>query len=290
MSVGALLAYRNDADTATVSLGMGGTLAGFPLSNLALRQLSKVARLNLAGPPRIDVDLGAVQNVKLIALLALGNVQPTAAVDLVVQYSQNGSTWFTATVDIVNDAGVTTLPTGVFLVPVKAGPDGSPTGDGVGVRARYLRLTPNWVPIAGSYRDIGRLWVSDALVIPAGVDGDFELDFIDTGTLDASDGSQFYESKKTRTRALRVNLSAMPAQTAYGFADNASSALDVPSIQGLQMEAGCTSEIIVLPRTTSGLWVRRMGVYGHVDANARPTIRKTAGDSYSTSFTAIEER
>jgi len=198
-------------------------------------------------------------------------------------------TWFSATVNIVDDAGVPELPTGVFVVPGRAGLDTSPPSDGVGVRARYVRITPNWVPI-GSYREIARVWLGDAVVIPEGVDANWDLGFVEPGRLDTSSGQQVYEEKKNRVRTLRVSLSKMPAEIAFGFAEGSASAADTPSIEGLQFSAGATGEVVILPRSTSALWNRRLGIYGHIDANSRPTIHHDAGDFYSTEFVAIEER
>jgi hypothetical protein len=285
---GALMAYRDYAATATLS--GGNALPGYPLTSMQTRQLSKVYKTSSIGTFSFTADLGAVRDIRVVALLGTSRGPMNNNVDVVVEYSRNGSTWFTSTLMAGADAGVPSLASHLVVVPARPISDSTlPGGADVGVSARYVRISPTWAQ-TGLTRSIGRLWISDAIVIPSGVDGDWEQDFVDTGMLDFSDGQQAYEAPKNRVRVLRVNLSGLPADLAYGCADGASSAADAASIQGMQMEAGVTGSVLIVPRLDSPIWVRRLSIYGHIDANSRPAIRKQAGDNYSTQFTAIEER
>jgi hypothetical protein len=116
------------------------------------------------------------------------------------------------------------------------------------------------------------------------------LGFVERSDLDETDGGQCYEEKRERTRALRVSLSDMDTATAFGFGDTDVDAGDAMSVQSMQIEAGATGTVVVLPRIDNPLWVRRLGVYGHIDQSPLPEINKQAGAFYSTSFTIVEER
>jgi hypothetical protein len=286
---GALIAYRNLSDAVALTV-TGGVLADFPIENVQIRALSKVCRLGAGGPPTINVDLGVVRDVRIVALLAIGGVLLTGNDDVLLSYSRDNATWNNATLNIVSDAGVPELPTGVFLVPTRPPTDFTPPGGPAGspgIRARYLRIRPNWTP-SGGYREIARLWVSDALVIPEGVEASWSLGYQDTGNLDVSGGLQYYEEPKARSRTLDCSLPKLETLQAFGFDEGATSAADVPCIQGLQMKAGKTSELIVLPRTSNPLWIRRLGIYGHLSEAV--SIDHRSGPYYSARFRMIEER
>jgi hypothetical protein len=297
-----IIAYRNLVD----GLVPGSTLTSngdidpnYPLSNLQTRQLSDVCKMwpvsSGSGAHRITCDFGSVRDIRLVALFGIDKVDPTGGWQIVqVEYSRDGINWLSADVDIVDDAGVPDLPTCAVFVPRRNGLDITPpsTHGKVGIRARYVRVAPGWVSTEPSgWRVIGRLWIGDALVLDNGIDDNWTLGVVERGELDVTDGGQAYEEKRDRTRTLGVSLSDMDTATAFGFSDSDADADDAMSVQGMQIEAGCTGEVVVIPRATdSALWVRRLGIYGHIDASQVPEIRKQAGAYYATNFTVVEER
>jgi hypothetical protein len=294
---GAVIAYKNLVDDLVVGSTFtadGGTFPDFPISNLQLRTLSKVCRLSTAGPPvaRLNLDLGKVRDVRIVALLAIGlGARALGGSDVLLSYSRDNSTWYSAVFSIANDTGVPELPSGAVFVPTRPPTDVTPPGGPAGtpgIVARYLRIQPNWSSGAASYREFGRLWVGDALVIPEGVEASWQEGAIDPGAVDVADGGQAYENPKTRLRTLQCSLPKMTSVEAYGFDESASSATDAPCIQGLQMRCGSSGEVLVLPRSSNPLWIRRLGIHGR--CAEVPAIRSLKGPYYATDFRLVEER
>lgn len=141
-----------------------------------------------------------------------------------------------------------------------------------------------------NFVDVQRVMLYDAINLDLGVDGNWSMGADDSGTLDDSDGQQWYENKGVRTRRLNVSVSNMNSEKAFGFGLVSGDEVPTgrPSFQELQIMAGKTGDVYVVPRTNSGIAIRRLGVYGHL-ANV-PTISHQAGDNFTTSFTVIEER
>jgi hypothetical protein len=298
----ALIAHKNLVDRlvvgSTLTQTIGTTLAGYPLSNVQTRQLSKIAKFTSVGggggpiDSQISMDFGANKTIRLVALLGLSDVAAVSNSDVVFEYSRNGIAWYQASTGLVSDAGVPELPLGAFIIPGKAGPDLQPpsTYPEVGVVARYVRITLKWAPVSdgAAGRVLGRLWISDALILPGGVDASWQQGVLEPGQLDASAGLQAYENRMDRPRTLSCSLPKLDTMQAYGFNEGDASAADVACVQSLQLHAGATGEVIVLPRTSSSLWMRRLGIYGHMQEP--PAIRHQKGPYFSTDFRVVEER
>jgi len=279
----ALIAYRNLVDLPGVTLSPYGTTTvatGYPLDNLQTRQLARTTRLSsFGGDPVIEIDLGASYLVDVVALLGI-NATAAGANDLTIEWSANGSTWNSATAPTPADAGAPDLPRNV-IVRTRA------TGGLTKITTRYLRITLRWTT-AGPYCEIGRLYIADAIDFPMGCDSEWVLGCRDYGELDRSAGLQYYADRRARGRVLSLGFTGIPTKTAYGFADDASSASNVPSIDDFINFAGTTGDIIVAPRADSPLWMRRVGIYGHLESPAE--LRHTAGPYHSLSMSVFEER
>lgn len=279
----AVIAYNNLVDDATLS-GAATIVTGFPLANVQTRQLSTTARIATSGTPEIIVDFGAQKAIKLISLLGC-NVNFGTANTTTVQYRPGTSgAWTTVAV---------TWPTDPVVSRAGLSKDAAPALHCViesGIpNARQVRIQCGWGRLDGAaYYEIGRLWAGDALVLPAGVDGGWASGFDDPGKLDISAGLQAYESQRARPRTMRLSLSGLAALDAFGFSETANTAVERASLQGLQMYAGCTGEIIVLPRTSTSLWMRRIGIYGHLAQTF--DIQHQAGPNYSAELSVVEER
>lgn len=277
----ALIAYRNLADQASLS---GAALPGFPPTNLQTRQLDTVWRAHTAGATQITVDLGSAQTVSMVALLAI-NSGARSASDLTVEYSSNGSTWSTAVASVPSDAGAPDLPRGL-IARVRA-QGSNPLSK---LTTRYLRITASWATIGNAnYREAGRLWVGNSIDVPEGCDAGWSLSNHDYGTLDRSAGQQVYADRRTRVRVLNVSMTGIDTSIAYGFAESATVAANVPSLDDLINYAGSTGEVIVAPRADAPLWLRRTGIYGHLTPDSL-RIRHLSGPNYACDLTIEEER
>lgn len=275
----AIISYRNLADDATLS---GSTSIAYPLANLQSRQLAKVWRSNGLIAPSITADLGHAQPVSLVALLNINSVVRGAG-DCAIEYSSDAITWTSASFALPADAGALDLPHALFariltsvLSKITA--------------ARYIRLTPAWVRIgAANFYEAGRLWIGDTIDIPGGCDAGWALGGQDFGSLDRSAGLQFYADRLPRGRILRMPCTGIDTTIAYGFADNAVSASNVPSFDDLINYAGSTGEVVAAHRVESALWVRRSAIYGHLSPDSL-LLPHQAGPKYAWNGTIIEER
>lgn len=275
----ALIAYRNDADTGTVT---APAMPGYPASNVQERQLSSVLRMSTSSTKQITVDLGSAKTVRLIGLLGV-NCDFGGANTTSVQRSSNGTNWTTVPVVWPTDAP--------SAAKARSSRDVSPALYAIiaPTSARYWRITTNWARYAGdAFYEVGRVWLGDALVLADGVDAQWELGATDAGRLDISAGLQAYEDPRPRARRIALSVTGVNTMTAFGFGDDDTHAADVPSAQALTQEAGTTGEVIVLPRTSSPLWIRRLGVYGHM--TDMPRIRHMSGPNYAIDLRVTEER
>lgn len=143
---------------------------------------------------------------------------------------------------------------------------------------------------SGSAESFGfaRLWIGEALEFGEGIDAQWRMGFKDSGNLDASAGQQFYEGKGVRTRVLNLSLSAKNTAKAWGMADSDPDVEQGASLHDMQMEAGTTGEVIVIPRAGSIAWIKRAAVYGHVSGEWE--IEHQAGPNWRASFAVEEER
>lgn len=272
----ALIAYRNLADSWPFNIDGGpGTnnqpLVGYPLANIKQRQLASVSRItNLdvgSGNP-LWIPFAPLAPVTANLVVVYGNIP----LGVGVEGTLDSGSVVTFSTDY-SDIGLP--PISFFLIPASY-------GDVVKVTLEYGLVFPP------DYIELARVYVANALVVPQGVDATWSLGADDAGSLEASFGRQWYEAAGIRTRRLSVSLAAISTEIAFGYAEGAGSASDVPSIQAMQIQAGTTGEVIVIPRAGSGLWIRRAAVYGHFER--MPAIRHRDGPLYSTDFTVIEER
>ncbi len=272
--MGALIAYRNRVDTATLSAA--NVLTGYPLTNLQTRQLARVCRLNTIGDPTITIDLGSAMRTDVIAALGINAASAATGNTAISWATSAGGPWTTISGTTANDAAVPDLPRGIIVA------------HGVDSPVRYWRFKPQWSRVGGaSYFEIGRLWLGPAIIVPAGCESGWSMGFVDRGTLDASGGSQEFEDARPRVPRLRASFDVETA-LAYGYADGATSSTDVPCFQDLQMAAGTTGEVIVAPRGNSLLWLRHTGIYGHVENPWE--IEHVSGPNFRAAFAVVGER
>jgi hypothetical protein len=279
----ALICYRNliDLPDCSLSLSSGSELDGYPLTNLQTRQLARSARIPTLGSPMIVVDLGSPQLFDLVGLIGINVNGMRGSGDITVQYSGNGIVWTTATAVCPADAGAPDIPRSVLVRTRQPATTFK-------INTRYLRIQPNWSTTDG-YREIGRLYIADGIDIPPGCDAGWELGGRDYGVLDRSSGLQYYADRRTRGRVLTMPMTGITTEIAYGFKDDATIGPAGPSFDDLFNWSGTTGDVIVAPRASSPLWIRRTGVYGHLTEDSL-RLRHIAGPRYECTLNVEEER
>jgi len=135
---------------------------------------------------------------------------------------------------------------------------------------------------------IARVWIGDAVMLGDGVDAGWSMSFVDSGSIDATSGQQWVESVGVRTRVLTIPLEmGRETETVWGFVD-AGIADGRASLHALQLEAGTTSEVLAIARTSTTSWVRHTAVYGHIE---QPwSIGHKTGPYWGSTLTVVEER
>lgn len=280
-----LIAYANYADDATITAGdIGAGSVTRSLDNLKTRQLANVASIDGSLKFEVDVDLGSALPIRCVAML--GIVKTGFLTNLQGQVTVNGSVKISS-----EPTHATPLFTG-SLYTVANEKDGMPLSVfcvvDAGIVGRYVRVRIN-EPLPGfQERSVGRLWISQAVVLSRGVDSQWTLDLVDPGSVEASAGGQWYESRRPLARRLSFSLTGAETDTTFGFDESEEIDPQVESLQIAAFALGSTGEAIVLPRTATSPWLNRLGVYGHLE---RPLqIRHLAGPKYAINGAIIEER
>lgn len=249
-----------------------GPVAGFPAENLHIRQLSEKTRFGLTSPADTDCSVKLLypsgmtgRAMNLICVLG-----PNPPDSIVWQNESESGTLFPIAQSFMQIRNPLTT---MYAFPeIK--------------RVGSIELV--WdIPPSGDYFELTRIYGTFALNIQIGVDGNWSLDIKDTGDLDTSEGEQWYESKGVRTRRLNVSTSALSVDEAFSD-ETTFSFYDNPSIYDMMLEAGTTGDVIIIPRSSTGKWISRLAIYGHLQD--MPQIRHLSADLFATSFTVVEER
>ncbi len=279
-----LVAYRNLFDELTLEVGPSSLhnmgieeVPGFAISNLKTRQLSSVARYrsNDADPGNwcaLHFEVPSAKKANMVAIMGRDAPAYITATGTLDSGSVPGSPVYIA-------GQQPALPQlAIYAIPPSF-------GDLTMVVLEHLANVP-----APDYLELSRIYVANAIVLPTGVEAQWSLGVDDPGTLDLSAGRQWYESTLPRTRRLSVLITGIDSTIAFGIADDATSepVSPVASFQDMQMAAGATGEVIVVPHTRSQVWVKRLGIYGHLERP--PVIRHRAGPLFESELTVIEER
>lgn len=288
-----LISWRNWADAATLTPTYSGFTAtvdsNYPMTNLQTRQLSTVCRYSSAAHAiYIQADLGVERDVDLCAVLAIRarTYDP----------GSGSSNAYTINVRVSNVSDFSTLiysgSSSSTMNPLVGAPANVHHQLPAGTRGRYVQIRVQFSSPSGeTFAEAGRVWIGDALSLPgsmdAGVQAQWSISALDFGDLDVSAGFQHYASPKAKARRLGIDVLCNDI-CAFGFDDNDAIHYAEPSLQALQFEAGTTGEVIVIPRTTTPLWIQAVNVYGHIE---RPfDIQHVAGPNYRANLTVIEER
>ncbi len=285
-------AARNWADKGTVTAVYGadtGTMdPSYPVTNLQNRQLARIARY-LSGGSGVfaTADLGAAMPVKLVGMFGIGALQlvPYSGANIYEIQVQGSNVSNFSSLVYNNTTGSISARQGslwlrnhaFWILPTV-------------VSARYWRVrVQGYSPKA--FRDVGRLWISDALDLTGAIDTDPVLGGVDPGVLLESYGQQYYEQPRQRIRTISLGLK-LTTQQAFGFSDTSAAQVNAASLQALQVEAGTTGEVFVVTYARNRTWAQATSAYGHL--SSFPEIQRhpdSAPDSprYSSTINVAEE-
>ncbi len=279
---GAILGYKNLVDDSASVISSPETEIR-DLDNLKTRQLSDIATIN-GDFGEIHVDFGTAQKIDLVALLGISGAQFIVSLTT-RKFIAIGQVY------IGNDPTfAVNLFSGAWRVDTYEGSDVSQnlyclTG---GVTGRYMKIRFYEPLNATADRSAARLWAGPGVVFTEGVMASWNIATVDSGTLESSEGQQWYENVGVKTRVLTVSVDGMSSEVAFGFEDDEATDPLAPCVHRASLYLGETGECIMLPRTSTYPWLSRLGIYGHLrDPIA---ISHQAGNNFSTSFTVIEER
>lgn len=285
-----LISWRNWIDTAASITPTYGGLTntvdpGFPMSNLQVRQLAKVARQTTAAEFRMTTDLGAARPIRVFGLLGLRGRRYTPGdglngFSITIQAStvSNFATtvWSQTVASLMWSAPL--APMNIILVP--------PAGL---VTARYVRAFASWVrPVGDTFVDVGRAWIGDGLDITDEIDDGGGSDFLDMGTIDESKGNQAYEQPGSRPRTLDLSVNC-DTLMAYGFADKATNPTSDPCLQALRLEAGTTGSVLAIEQAQTQVLIQSTAIYGRLDRPFRIQRIKGSVRRYAATIIVREE-
>jgi hypothetical protein len=277
----AIFLYKNLFDAATSVTG-DGTVTGYPVTNLNLRQLSSRWRCSAFGTPKLTINFGAAKSFRCIVLAGINAGSASRNNDVTIEYSTDGSSWTSATFTLPVDAGCDSLPrTLVVMVGSAISP----------ISRQYVRIGPNWTRAGGtSYYEIARVLIGNVLEIPEGCETGWTEGIYDPGQVDSSAGNQIYGDPRSTGRQITMPFpGGVPNLIARGFSPTATSASDVPSFQDMFLTIGATKEVFAAHTSESPLWLRRTGIYGRLTPESL-ALTKLPGDFHAANVTIIEER
>lgn len=139
------------------------------------------------------------------------------------------------------------------------------------IAVRFVAAAP------GSYAlEIGRLWAGPALVLD-GIGRDWKLAGQDSSVVRITPHRVVTQTRLARFNRLNAPMPRLTEAQAYGTNTTNSVCID-----RLKYEAGKGSSVIVLPRTSSTLYMRRFGVYGVLENDVE--IDHVAGPYYRSAL------
>lgn len=272
---GAVLAWRNllqseslteDFDSAETSPGIAGSA-----DNLLLPQRSRV----WTGPgAAVTGSSNAVgwtwsggKDARLIALLdhTLSASYDTA--NCVLQY-YNGSTWSAAPSDLSTEWAGDETARHAFQIQSTYSAQG----------VRFV-----WDDPGSSTVSAGLLWISDALVLPKGVDITVPTRWERTRGSDVSLGRQLTAGSRAPATPRQVTVTISNLEAAQVFGDPADD--DAPHIHDFAMYAGTSRPLLLLPASPDHLTARRRAIYGY---RRGPMRLEPSGALWAVSFDVVE--
>lgn len=289
VGTGAYFSYLNYVDYATLAAYNSQTYqAALPLSNLQDHRVSKKARTSgsLANHFALSVDLTPIASggmpVKVIGLCGMNwpFFTPREA-GVTLNFTLNFSNVSIGATDI----GQATLTNILDIVPA-----GMPcnmfiaVNGNTGFTSKFISMDISWTSSGLSFFEAGRLWVGDAIVMPAAIEEGWQQTIQDLSTIQRSRGGQIYSDIRQRYRNTKIEIKQVQRTSIF-----APQGINLPNFQSMFLNAGMSSEVLVIPRSNinnsdleSACFMNHTGVYG-VFAQ-KPVISNVSGDIYNLSM------
>jgi len=275
----AFIAYRNRADSATLSVEGGSVLPGHPLTNLQIRESDSSCIIDGGVVHRLIADLGSPSALRFIGLF--GTNRPIVS-GVSIHGSANASSW--TLINSFSNPAVDHSGTPVPL-DLKLFSQATPAA------YRYWRVS--WTPWTGSggISRACRLWMSaaqDMVDFPEGVDATWSPNVLDLSVSDRTASGLYYADPQAVLRTLAYTLTSKNTDKAFGFSDgDASIEAVTASIQAMQLVAGGTGEVVAAMRRDP-LWLHRTCIRGSFDGRP-PTLKHARGIYWDSTGQVLEE-
>jgi len=283
--VSAVIAWTDLLADATATLSIPDVYAGTIFFETVAGTLVNIRDRTKAQPANLTLLKGTAPPGGEIRFTGF-TAQPMLARVLAMLSANSVVQGLTVTVRLYSDAAWTTLvhtsnPFDQGSTPIW----GSTAGDA------YLLLSQDHsvqsiavrfvAPAPGSYLlEIGRLWAGPAMVLD-GVGKNWKAPTLDNSLVRVTPHRVVTHTRLARYRKLTAPLPRLTEAQVFGINDTNSVCLD-----RMKFEAGKGSTVIVLPRTSSTLYMRRMGVYGVLENDVE--IEHVTGPYYRSSLVVAE--
>ena len=253
-----IIGYPNRADGATYSAG--SWLAGLPASNLASRELWKVARSTNADltSTKFRVDLGASKQLKVLSLCnhnlsanATWRVTLGTAAGASDIYDSGWKSVWSLTFDSVVEWGSAvwwSIPGGdeYLRSPFNAVIIANDT-----FAARHITVEINDTANADGYVQIGRLFAGGAIQPAYNAQYGLQDSWRDLSTFDTAESGAFWATERRRMRSVSFVLPWLsPGESAY--------------FHELQRQVGTIGEVLYIPYPSDMSESQRYGFLGRL--------------------------
>lgn len=285
---------------------VGGTVTAGSLRDLLTRQLERGVRIRGDQPGynkfelKLNVpfgmagsDGGSLAGVRLIALLGIAPLPRLAHATPNPRYQIYGRSNTSGALELLGEASghriIGSDPESGLVNRIIALPAAGQNGrDYTQYVVRFMYQSHPAPEV-----QIGRIWVSNAIQVPDGVDADWSWSVTDAGRVDVSRGGQAYVRPASVLRTLRANISGpgLDARLAFGHGVTPAPGgvrRDSDWLSDAATHIGTTGNIIVVPRASDASWVNRTAIYGRLREPVE--IEHAGGDYYSTRLSVVEER
>ena len=263
------------------STGTSTEVPTLPLPNLLDRRVAKIARITRANANQnattvLTFPLASYSGEKSVRAIAIVGFRLTAdsGADLTSSLRFKVEVFSGPSTVVYASGGFgivgSIVPKGVALVALHVFPTVLTANEKIVLSVtRFAALSGNTESL-----DIGRVFVSDGLEFPEGVDADWNLVMADSARVLRSSGQQIYAQPLPRYRVGRFKLPPVPEVIAIGSMQQPNSA----SLQTMGLQVGTTGEVLIAPRTSDAIALSRLSIYGRF---SRPVeLRHLGGGNY----------
>lgn len=149
--------------------------------------------------------------------------------------------------------------------------------------ARYMRVSVTSGAVAG-YAGVGHVWAGPGLVLPDGVDADWDFEPIDESEVSRGRSGSFAANVLPRRKRLVGKVSVQDYDTAMGQKLNTAAL----NFRKMFMEAGVSAPVVAVLRNDDAHSAQALGVYGLIDRVQK--ISHGGGNLFGTSYSVNQIR